>query len=403
MSDNEKFTARRFDTVLRNRAFTEIVYGGGKLAKDEAMKELRAIESRSNHKPMEYNIYFGEMHGHTNISDATVVDIDDYFKTARDTAKLDFCAISDHDHGGVFGDELWGGKWEITKSKVKEYNDEGKFTTILAYERDSYPWYNNLVIYYNSHDGEIARGCIDGEITKDELANLLNRDDLIVVPHTTSFLDSGCDFESIPDELMTPLIEVYSRWGTDEYFDNPNPVRIGCQGGYWQDALKKGIKMGCICGSDDHQGFPGLIMEKASHVNLKYKYPGLTAVLAKENTLKSLFEAIKAKRCYGFMGGRIHIDFRINNHYMGEDFEMKKGETRNIWFDVKADVPIKRIMIVKNSKNYMHFDGYSEKTDYSKLIFEYKNELETDYYYLRIELSDGRYAWTSPIWIKTVE
>ncbi len=396
MEHKEKKIARRYDTPLRDTEYTNIVYSSGKYGR-ETVQMMRNAENKYSPEPPDYKIFIGEMHGHTNLSDGKP-DIDTYFKTARDTAKLDFTAISDHDHGGVFSTELWGEKWELIKSKVKEYYEPGKFTTILAYERDSYPWYNNLVLYYNSHDGEIVRSSVDGEITAEELYNLLQREDIITVPHSTSFLDSGTDFTSIPDELMTPFIEVYSRWGADEYFDNPYPVRIGTRGGYWHDALRKGAKMGCISGSDDHQGYPGLIMEKANHVNLKYRYPGLTGILAKENTLQSIYEALKAKRCYGFMGGRIYIDFRINGHYMGEKFTTE--DTRSIWFEITADAPIKRINLVKNLEDYMYFDCYNDSVKYSKLIFDYKKEQDTAIYYLRIELTDGRFAWTSPIWIK---
>ena len=394
MKKEEKYIARRYDTPLRDREYTNLVYSSGKYGKD-TVKMMGEIETRDYPKEMEYKIYIGEMHGHTNLSDA-LPDIDSYFKTARDVAKLDFTAISDHDHGGVHSSELWGEKWDLIKRKVKEYYKPGEFTTILAYERDSYPWYNNLVVYFNSHDGEIVRGSVDGEINSQELSELLTRDDVIVVPHTTSFIDSGTDFHSIPLELMTPLIEVYSRWGADEYFDNPYPVRIGTRGGFWQDALKKGARMGCICGSDDHHGYPGLIME-SSHANLNYIYPGLTGVLAKENTVSSIFEALKARRCYGFMGGRIYIDFRINGHYMGEEFN--SSETRNIYFKVDADARIKRITLVKNLEDYMYFLGFKNSNSYAKLIYDYDIVNETDIYYLRIELEDGRLAWTSPIWI----
>lgn len=396
----EKYIARRYDVPLRDREFTDIVYSSGRYGRDTA-KKLLEIENKYNPTDNEFNIYIGEMHGHTNLSDA-MPDIDSYFTAARDTAKLDFCAISDHDHGGVFASELWYGKWDLIKSKVKEYYEPGSFTTILAYERDSYPWYNNLVIYYNSHDGDLIRGEVDGGITKEELFAILNRPDIIVVPHTTSFIDSGCDFTSIPPELMTPLMEVYSRWGTSEYFDNPNPVRIGCRGGYWHDALRKKAKMGIICGSDDHQGYPGIIMEKATHPNLKNNYPGLTGVLAKDNTIESIFEGIKARRCYGFMGGRIYIDFRINDSYMGSELNLPSNAQRTIYFSVKADAPIERIMLVKNLENYMFFEGFHNSNEYTKCIFEYGSEEETDIYYLRIRLTDGRYAWTSPIWINKI-
>ena len=397
LNNKEKFDARRYDTPMRSTAFTNIVYGGGNI-KDAPEKMTDFVKS-CNPEPSKYNIYFGEMHGHTNLSDARP-DIDTYFTVAKNLANLDFCAISDHDHGGVHSIERWNEtKWNTIRSAVKKFNDPGHFTTILAYERDAYPWYNNIVVYFNGYDREIPLGSINGEITKKELQWFLSQEDLFIVPHTTSFLESGCDFEKIPPELMTPLIEVYSRWGTDEYFGNPNPVRIACRGGYWQDALKKGAKMGCICGSDDHQSMPGMIMDEATHINLKYKFPGLTAVLARENTLASIFEALRARRCYGLMGGRIYIDFRINGHYMGEEFTLTETE-KSIYFSIKADKPIKRISLVKNCEDYMHFDGIPHMPNtYEQNVVEYEKSGPVDFYYLRVELSDGRYAWTSPIWI----
>ena len=47
----------------------------------------------------------------------------------------------------------------------------------------------------------------------------------------------------------------------------------------------------------------------------------------------------------------------------------------------------------ENCRNYIE----SQKPEF--LIFDYKAENETDYYYIRVELTDGRFGWTSPIWI----
>ena len=159
--------------------------------------------------------------------------------------------------------------------------------------------------------------------------------------------------------------------------------------------------MGCIGGSDDHYGMPGMIMSEASSMNLKYRFPGLTAVLAKENSVEAIFEALKARRCYALMGGKIEIDFRINGHYMGEEFTMSEDEDRVIYMKVMADKPVKRLMLVKNSENMFHSDGniLQDFHTMEEIFIDYKKEQETDYYYLRVELEDGRYAWTSPIWI----
>lgn len=394
----ERKQARRWDAPMRSEKFTQIVYSGGKIP--DAPRQLQEVLDNQRPQPSPYHVYFGEMHGHTNLSDAQP-DVDTYFRVARDLAGLDFCAISDHDHGGVHSVELWdNSKWPVIQDAVRRFYEPQKFTTLLAYERDAYPWYNNLVIYFNSHDMEIPRGSVNGEITKEELLWFLKQENMLVVPHTTSFLGSGCDFGKIPLDCMTPLIEIYSRWGTDEYFGNPNPVRVACRGGYFQDALSRGARMGCICGSDDHQSMPGMIMHEATHLNLKYKYPGLTAVLAKENTVEGIFDALKKRRCYGLMGGRIWIDFRINGHFMGEEFVLEKDQEKAIFFEIKADQPIRRISLVRNCQDILHFDGLpSQPKEYCETVVEYQGEQETDSYYLRVELTDGRFAWTSPIFV----
>ena len=146
LENKEAKEARRYDSVMRAKSYTDVVYGGGKV--QNAGQKLQETVESYRPEPSRYHIYFGEMHGHTDLSDAAP-DIDTYFRVARDLAGLDFCAISDHDHGGIFSDELWGEKWDLTRRKVKEYAQQGKFLPILAYERDSYPWYDNLVIYFN--------------------------------------------------------------------------------------------------------------------------------------------------------------------------------------------------------------------------------------------------------------
>ena len=50
--------------------------------------------------------------------------------------------------------------------------------------------------------------------------------------------------------------------------------------------------------------------------------------------------------------------------------------------------------LVKNCRNYVVF------TTGKQLIFDYCQEQPTDYYYLRVELEDGRFGWTSPIWVE---
>jgi hypothetical protein len=147
--------------------------------------------------------------------------------------------------------------------------------------------------------------------------------------------------------------------------------------------------MGCVAGSDDHGGTNGLILSDKSYPNC---FPGITGVWAKENTLPAIFEALKARRCFAFMGGRISLDFRLNGHYMGE--EIAEDSERALYFKIEADGEIDTVTVVKNGRDYIVFEGKTEQ-----LFFDYRKEQDTDYYYIRARLKDGRMAWSSPIWV----
>ena len=388
MNHPEKKIARRYDMPGRCRAFTDLVYNGENATKEQVFNTGAAFSP----SPPRYHAYIGEMHGHTDLSDGTV-DIDTYFTNLR-SRHLDFAALSDHDHGGIGRPELWEGspsKWDLIQQKVSQYDEPGKFTTLLAYERDSYPYYNNLIVYYHAHSGEMLRSQHNGEITQAELNAALSRDDILLVPHDTYSFSAGADFSHLPVQLLTPLIELYSCADCAEYMNHPAFDRAtACEGGFWQDALRRGAKMGCIAGSDNHRGHGAVVLDAP----YPHNFQGLTGIWAEENTLSSLFAALKARRCYAFMGGRMELDFRINDHYMGEEFSVSSNDELFIWFCVKADAPVKQVTLIKNLRDYLLF--YHTK---QQIIFDYKHETSCDCYYLRIELEDGRFGWTSPIWV----
>ena len=402
MNHPDKYKAKRFDTAGRCAEFTDIVYGEDFDDAKRLNRDMRASTRKFDPPTPTLKVFIGEMHGHTNLSDGQP-DIDTYFRNIRDIAKLDFAAISDHDHGGVGHPTLWAGspsKWDLIRQKVKEYNEPGKFSTLLAYERDSYPFYNNMVVYFRSHDAEMIRGVRDGELTEAELRALLAREDVIAAPHDTYYFSAGCDFLTIDKDLILPMIEIYSRADAAEYMDHPAfGQTVACEGGFWQDALKRGAKMGVIGGSDSHAGKGGLVDESKGYPGM---YPGVTGVWAEENTHTALFDAIRDKRTYAFMmgkpdgemGGRMVIDFRINGHWMGETITRPKDGDLSIYFAIKADTPIQSVTLVKNCRNYIRLRSNQD------IIFDYKQETTCDCYYLRVALTDGRYGWTSPIWVE---
>lgn len=388
---------RNYADPNRRRECIDLTYGGRGVNFRSFLG--KAYEDWPTDNP--YHIYWGEIHGHTELSDGEG-SLDDYFQAARGLANLDFCAVTDHDHGGLGKQELFGDKWEHTQAKVEEYHDPGRFVTLLGYERDSWPFYSNLCVYYRYGRGEMIRGVRDGEITREELEKLLGREDVLAIPHHTADIGQGVNFDALPLGLMPTLTEIYSKWGTSECFGNPRPVAREGRGGHWRDALEAGALVGCVAGSDIHSPYPGMPVEGTSKASLRYREPGLVAVLAKELTREAVFDALKARRCYAASGARIVVDFRINGEVMGRSICVPKGTERMVHVFVEAESPIERLDVIKNSRNYFSYHIEGRKDSEKVRVVDLKSERDTDYYYVRVTQSDGRCAWSSPIWITEV-
>ncbi|MCR5042054.1 MAG: DUF3604 domain-containing protein [Clostridia bacterium] len=388
----ERKQARRFDTPYRSRIMTDQVFTDEDLPEEARKAALRRFGESMEHfypEKSKYRVFFGELHGHSCLSDGGPSP-DDYYRNIRDVAKLDFAALTDHHHGGVGSSTLYGRKGEMLREAAVRRNEPGRFSTLFGYEIDGYPYYNNFIVYHRDHTGGIFREAVDGDITAAELKALLAREDRLVVPHDTYQLGSGADLSRIDPALFTPLIEIYSRDDCAEYFDHPFNHDGGgmVRGCCWQDALRRGAKMGCIAASDDHGLQNGLPFPSGGD---PCRYPGITGVLCEENTTQAIFDALKARRCYGFMGGRMGIDFRINGHYMGEEFT-SDGD-RTICMRVDADAPVKKLTLVKNCEDAL----FIRKN--KAVVLDYSADTPCDSYYLRVELTDGRLGWTSPIWV----
>ena len=418
MNHPDRHIAKRYDTPNRSRRFTDIVYTSGAHENPGALwDELHRAERSLDLPAPDLIPLVGEMHGHSCFSDGGPTP-ETYFANIRDLAKLDFAVLTDHDHGGVGSPELWAespsegspsgeslSKWELTRRAALAARVEGKFSTLLGYERDSYPFYNNMILYFrdDSCAAEMVRGVRDGEITAEELRALLAREDIVTCPHDTYSLSSGADFGHIPVELITPYIEIMSRGDAAEYMGNPALDQgTVCEGGFWQDALRRGAKIGVIGGSDDHGGMNG----RVNHEPYPFNYPGVTGVWATENTPAAIFDALKAGRTYAFMRGpmdgamegRMVLDLRIEGHYVGETITRPENGNLHLYFCVQADTPIKQVTLVKNCRNIVTY--FHRGCEFRDSILDYRQETPCDCYYLRVELTDGRFGWTSPIWVE---
>ena len=87
------------------------------------------------------NVYFGNLHSHTSYSDGSGIP-EDAYAHARDVAKVDFLAITEHNHkqAGKIADDpqLYNGTVSLSLiSTANRFNDDGHFVAIYGQEFSS--------------------------------------------------------------------------------------------------------------------------------------------------------------------------------------------------------------------------------------------------------------------------
>jgi len=347
------------------------------------------------------NIFWGEIHAHTELSDGNGT-IDEHYEHAREIACLDFAGTVDHINfgEGEFGKE----KWEITKRKAKQYNDPPNFVTIPGYEpgiRTSDGNHAHMNIYCESEDVPLIP-----TKNSDNLWELTKRYNLLLIPHHTGYSSENLKLTDwkIFKEGFTPVVEIYSAHGCSEYYSNPRALVDQNPGSFYQDALKKGYKLGVIASSDYHQAFLGQdikLQEYPGNLNCRhFQYrTGYTAVIAKELSRKAIFDALRSRHCYATTGERIYLNFQINGHSMGSELKITELEKINISVEVAGANKLEVIEIVKDNFIFYSCTAKGEMTKAFQCTDEDLNG-GISYYYVRVKQIDGEMAWSSPIWVR---
>ena len=258
-----------------------------------------------------YKLYWGDMHGQTDITIGTG-SLDEYYSFAKGPGALDFTGWQGNDF------EIDHKRWDMVRQKTEEYNQEHEFLVYLGYEwSGNYPgggdhnvWFlhDEDHFYPSSHwtrDADFAEGDRwDRYPVNKMLDEYRGRDDVMIVPHIggrPGNLDY-CDTDMIHN------IEIHSHHGTFEWFA--------------KDAMKRKLKVGFVASGDDHTCRPGLsypLQNTGQEANAFDTKSGLVAVYARELTREAVWEALNARRCYAVTFNRMILDVRINDAVMGEE------------------------------------------------------------------------------------
>ncbi len=359
-----------------------------------------------------YRLFWGEIHGHTCLSDGGQRTPDQFYHWGRDTALLDFAAIADHDFGIALNDAET--HWQMILDAARDFNEAGRFVTLPGWEishagmADGQTYGHKNVYFVDDEPPFFNSSPYGGGRTKldyvhiEELVELLQRtrSNFMLVDHTSHMQTDWGRFVS----GCTRLVEVYSFFGCSEARDVPVPVGAGriaeeCTA---RAGLDRGRMVGFTAGTDSHMGAPAAYRETSfGHGRI----PGLTAVWATELTRDAIFDALWHRRTYATRGERILLHTAVNGQMMGQELLLgERDEPREIAIAVAGTAPIERVDLIHNGATLTSFEGGGKwelgvEYEHDEPIAHLPAAPGLGYYYARVFQEGGGMAWSSPTWV----
>jgi hypothetical protein len=364
--------------------------------------DVRAIRSyRTYIHGAENRIVRGDLHRHTEFSwDSSGGMVDgslfDFYRYMLDAAAMDFGAVTDHNSGG---DYEYG--WWLIEKSCDMYHVPRSFTTLYGYERSvQFPGGHRNVLhtqrgipvvpFFTKPGLERPRPPVAAEwvmVAEDDaklLYESIRRTGGIAIPHTTGS-NMGTDWR-YHDQELGPVVEIFQ--GDRISYEAPGAPRAPRSaddkpiGGYQESGLvwsayRKGLRIGTIASSDHW----------STHISYALVY-------TEQPTREAIFDAIKRRRTYGATDN-IVLDYRMGEHFMGEEFEAAKIPPLDL--HVAGTAPVARIEIVKNEKVV-----FTATPGRKEVVLRYQDEERSagsSYYYVRVLQDDRAIAWGSPIWV----
>ena len=338
--------------------------------------------------PVVPRLLFGDLHGHSNLSDGTGTP-EDYYRYARDAAALDVAALTDHDHWGMpFLDET-PAHWARIEEAARTFHEPGRFVTLLGYEWTSWIWGHRHVLHFE--DTAPIRSSIDERFdSPPELWTALRDAPALTFTHHSAGAPVAVDWRIPPDPELEPLTEIVSLYGSSESFDSPSPVAGMIEGNTVRDALGRGYRLGLIGSGDSHDGHPGLVQLADGYSG------GLAGIFAEERTRESVLAALRARRSYATNGPRIVLEATFDGKPMGSVVPAGAGGTLQV--QVAAPGEIEAVELVTRAGVVSRQPGDGKKS--LALESTLPEFASGDWFYVRVLQRDDGAAWSSPFFFE---
>lgn len=331
----------------------------------------------------DWNVYFGQLHAHTNLSDGTG-SVEEAFDYASKVENLDFFAVTDHsdsfdnaDAGAIDADgAIISTGWAAGKQAAASVTNED-FVGLFGFEM-TWPEDKKLghISTFNT-PGWQTRDQADFENVPTALENYYKA--LTTVPGSVSQFNHPDiihgDFERFDhyspeyDEAIS-LLEIAGEDGT-----------VDCE--YYHLALDKGWHVAPTNNQNNHNGQWG----DASRAR--------TVILAETLTEEALYDAMKDRRVYATQDSDLTVYYTLNGAVMGSILPKSKEAEITVFLSDPTDEAIGNVEVVTDGGEVID----SAYVGTPSQVLELPVSGGYSYYYLRITQPDGDVAVTAPVWM----
>ncbi|HEX9638986.1 MAG TPA: CehA/McbA family metallohydrolase [Acidobacteriota bacterium] len=336
-----------------------------------------------------YRLYWGDLHGHSNLSDGTG-SVDDYYRYAGEVSGLDIAVLSDHDHHGLHALDERPDLWRSIEAGAARFNRPGAMVTFLAYEWTNWTYGHKHVLYLDDQGPIYSMNRPESD-TPEKLWQRLAGHRALTISHHPGGGPVPTDW-SFWNPKFEPVVEIVSVHGNSERLGARSGIYSPAPGHFVQDALGRGHRLGLVGSGDSHNGHPG-------RRDLRALTAGLAGIYARELTRAAIWEAIFARRVFATSGERMVVEFTINGRMMGQELRLAAADqVRRIRFRVAGTAPLRSVVIVKDNRDWMEFKPGGEI--YQGEAVDDTPARSGSYYYLRAIQQGDQLAWSSPVWLK---
>ncbi|MBE6884747.1 MAG: DUF3604 domain-containing protein [Ruminococcaceae bacterium] len=354
----------------------------------------------------ENRAYFGDIHWQTYFTDG-LRNPEELYYYAKDEGFLDFGAITDHSEG------ITDRQWDYMCAVTEDFNIPGEFSTLIGEEWTSFaPSHcGHRNIYYR--DGQrrpIYRSTDEHYDDIDKLYDTLKEEEAMAIPHHSSNIIMGVNWDAGHDPRLEPAVEIYSCWGSSELSkEDGNIAPLLAEGGttpgqYIRDALRRGRRFGFVGGGDIHCGRPGdsfnqtcWTKKDGSGTEFHHQYvAGFTCASLPQNTRENIYDAIQNRATWVTTQQRYYLEYTIDGCNMGSQIVNGTGiHQLHILCVSNEDIVDCRLLSAYGEVAVFHPDPANPLI----LRIDTDLSLEKGVYYPRITTVGGNMAWASPIWI----